>query len=147
MLPLILLLCLLPIGGVQRKEQTSSPNSSLISVKESRNLVRLALPEKIKHLPGFTLWLSDEDKINPPRCLVFDVLWSNPGPGSVHVGFWAVDRRTGEVWSIIRCRRVSNAKLSVAQQLIRKRVGVGDLEHQDALQKNPCCTPDMQETN
>lgn len=50
-----------------------------IDLKEARQLVREALPAKTLGLPGLTLLLSEEDRANPPRCVTFDVLWSNPG--------------------------------------------------------------------
>lgn len=116
--------------------------SSLLTIVEARRIVNEALPKETKRLPGLTLWLSKEDQAHPPRCLTFDILWSNPGPGSVHVGFWSVDRRSGEVWMPLECRRVTNSALTKLQQEIRKRLGVSNEEWHEALKHNPCCRPD-----
>jgi hypothetical protein len=133
-------------ANAQEQNQTSPTHRPLILVKEARHLVNLALPEKTKRLPGLTLWLSEEDEVNPPKCLTFDVIWSNPGPGSYHVGFWSVDRRTGEVWTPMLCKRVINKSLRVAQQSIRKRLGATDSEYQAALKNNPCCNLDSEKS-
>jgi hypothetical protein len=117
----------------------------MVSVKEARELVKMALPEKTKKLPGFTLWLTQEDEAHPPKCLTFDVLWSNPGPGSVHVGFWSVDMQTGDVWNPMLCEKINNPSLRAAQQTIRKRLGITEDIYRDAITHNPCCKPEKLE--
>lgn len=116
--------------------------SMMLTVQEARALAHEALPQATKRLPGLTLWLSEEDQARPGDCLTFDVLWSNTGTGSDHVGFWSVDMHTGEVWEPILCKRVTNASLSKLQQSIRKRLGVTDREYREALKHSSCCTPD-----
>lgn len=59
-------------------------------------LVFFALPPATKRLPGLGL---EPSKDAPRDSLTFDILWSNPGPGSVHVDFYALDLRTAEIWS------------------------------------------------
>ena len=115
---------------------------SLLTINEARRVVNEALPKETKRLPGLTLWLSEKDQAKPARCFTFDVLWSNPGPGSVHVGFWTVDRRTGEVWTPIQCERITTASLGKLQQSIRRRLGVTKGEWQEALKHSPCCLPE-----
>ena len=115
---------------------------SMLSVEEARRLVYEALPDSTKRLPGLTLWLSDEDKAKPSKCLTFDVLWDNRGPGSVHVGFWSVDMRAGEVWTPMLCERVTSGSLRKLQVSLRKKLGVSMSECEESLRHNPCCTPE-----
>jgi hypothetical protein len=117
----------------------------MISLEEARKLVWLALPQATRKLPGLTL-VPDERPAPPCRCRTFDILWSNPGPGSVHSGFYAVDLRTGEVWTPMLCNRVTNRALKPVQRAIRKRLGVTELEYRQALKPPPrdcCANPDV----
>lgn len=134
--------CLLAMSFVCATYAQAQREPAMLTVQEARDLVHEALSKQTKRLPGLTLWLSAEEEAKPSRCLTFDVLWSNPGPGSVHVGFWSVDRRTGEVWMPLVCRHVTNASLRKLQQAIRKRLGVTETEYNQALKHGPCCTPD-----
>jgi hypothetical protein len=111
-----------------------------ITLDEARSLAYEALPSDTRKLPGLAL-LPDEGRDRPVKCVWFDALWDNPN-GSVHIGFWAVDMRTGEVWSPILCKRVTNRTLRKLQQAIRKRLGVTEAEYRAALKKSPCCTPE-----
>ena len=137
--------CILIVSLFGGMHTQGSEKSGTVTVQEARLLVRAALSAQTKQLPGLTLWISPEDEAKPPKCLTFDVLWSNPGPGSVHVGFWSVDMRTGEVWEPVLCKRVTNASLKRLQQSFRKRHGVTEAEYRDALTRGPCCVPDPRE--
>ena len=112
-----------------------------VTPTEARQLVSVALSDKIKRLPGFDLLTTDLPE-DVQKCLTFDVIWANAGEGSVHVGFWAVDMRTAEVWEPTLCERVTNKSLRNLQRSIRKRLGVTDAEYRMALKHSPCCTPD-----
>jgi hypothetical protein len=113
----------------------------MMEIEDARRLAYEALPLGARQLPGLTFYLPKKELANPGRCLTFDVLWSNPGQGSAHVGFWYVDRRTGEVWTSIRCKQVSDSSLIALQQAYRKKLRVTEIEVKSAL-KHPCCTPE-----
>jgi hypothetical protein len=49
----------------------AQPELTYLSVEEARLLVHVALPNETRRLPGLTLWLSEKDQANPPRCLIY----------------------------------------------------------------------------
>jgi hypothetical protein len=129
----ILIACTIITGNCFAQAQ-----SRTMTIEEARRLAYEALPSDTKKLPGLAL-LPDEGREKPVKCVWFDVLWDNPN-GSVHVGFWAVDMRSGEVWAPILCKRVTNGTLRKLQQAVRKKLAVTKAEHQAALRHSPCCT-------
>jgi hypothetical protein len=101
-----------------------------LTLKEAEQLARTALSAETKRLPGLSLAADP----HPHRCATFDVLWSNPGPGSVHVEFLTVDLETAEVWSPTVWRRVTTATLRTAQRAIRSRLHISDAEVRRAVE-------------
>jgi hypothetical protein len=100
-----------------------------LTIKEAEQLARAALTPEARRLPGLSL---EPDK-NPRRCVTFDVLWSNPGPGSVHSQFLSVDLQTAEVWSPTVWRRLTTPALRTAQRDLRTRLQISDAEVKKAL--------------
>jgi hypothetical protein len=113
-----------------------------ITTGEARRLVYQALPAEARRLPGLTLHL-DDGRDKRRWCAVFDVLWANPGLGSVHVAFYSVDMRTAEVWKPVACEHATNPSVRRLQRAIRKRLGVTEAELRAALARNPCCSRDQ----
>ena len=109
-----------------------------LSVDEARQLVDKALPAETKRLPGLDLEVQDK-KANVAQCWTFEVLWANSGEGSAHVGFWAVDRRTGDVWQPTSCTRVTGRDVGRAGEAVRKRLGVSGRELSESRARPVCC--------
>jgi hypothetical protein len=108
----------------------------IITVTEARELVYLVLSRETKALPGLTLLPHEE----PRRGTVtFDVLWSNPGLGSVHVEFYCVNLRTAEVWSWDECEPITSHALKKAQQRIRRRLRLPRAEKLGPDGTPACC--------
>jgi hypothetical protein len=116
---------------------TARAELKTLSVDEARKLVETALPDETKRLPG--LDIEADTKANVPQCWRFDVLWSNQGEGSAHVAFYAVDRRTGDVWIPTSCTRVTSRAVAHAAQVVRKRLGISKLELVESRAQTPCC--------
>jgi hypothetical protein len=91
-----------------------------LTVREAEQLARAALRPETKRSTGLSL----EADRNPRRCVTFDVLWSNPGPGSVHSQFLTVDLQTAEVWSPTVWRRITTPALHTAQRSLRTRLHI-----------------------
>lgn len=107
----------------------------ILSVSEARKLVFEALGPETKKLSGLTL----EPGKPQGNCLTFDVLWSNPGPGSVHVAFYSIDLRTVVIRSPISCTVINKPSLLKLQRAARKRLGVSQKEYRESLQRAHCC--------
>ena len=106
-----------------------------MSVKEARQLVYLVLPNDTRQLPGLTLLTQRK----PRGCITFDVLWSNPSTGSVHVDFYCVNARTAEVWRPTACEQVTSQSLEKAQGSIRRRLGLLSSERLGSDATPACC--------
>ena len=106
-----------------------------LTIQEAEELARTALSIEAKRLPGVSL----EPSKNPHRHVTFDVLWANPGSGSVHSQFLTVDLETGEVWAPISCIRITTAELRTAQVSIRKRLHISDHDVKKVIQDQSGC--------
>jgi hypothetical protein len=68
------------------------------------------------------------------------------GPGGVYVAdlqYYAIDRRTGDVWSSIICERIATPALTKLQMALRKRIGLTDAEYKGLRRPGPLCEPGM----
>jgi hypothetical protein len=100
-----------------------------LTINEAERLARAALTPEAKRLPGLTL------ESNPKRrCVTFDVLWANPGPGSAHSQFFTVDLQTAEVWSPTVWRRITTPTLRRVQRAVRMRLHISDAEVKRAVE-------------
>ena len=68
------------------------------------------------------------------------------GQKGVYVGnfqYYAVDRRTGDVWSAVFCERIARRALSRLQAALRKRIGLTNAEYERLKRPGPLCEPGM----
>jgi hypothetical protein len=64
----------------------------------------------------------------------------------VYVGnfqYYAVDRRTGDVWSSTICERIATRALTRLQMALRKRIGLTKAEYRELKRPGPMCEPGM----
>lgn len=108
----------------------------MLSINEAKRLVYVALPNDTKGLPG--LFLEAGTIQTKRRIVAFDVLWANPGPGSVHVDFYYVDRQTAALWRGISCKPVVNPEVEQLQRRLQKRLGVTTRQRQQAVKSSLC---------
>lgn len=118
----------------------ANADPALMPLAEAKRLVYAALTKETRSLPGLSADLGNP-KNGDGRCVTFDIIWANPEPGSVHVDFYTIDRRTGEVWRTMVCERVSNKTLQVQQRDVRRRLGVTEKERREAAEMPSCCPP------
>jgi hypothetical protein len=124
---LVITLCCCLSAAAQR--------NTYITVAEARSLVYDALSKRTKQLPGLSIVANKEAK---GRCLTFDVLWANPGPGSAHVDFYTVDLQTGAIWSGILCDPVVARRVARMQRELRKHAGITEAAFREAVERNVC---------
>jgi hypothetical protein len=68
------------------------------------------------------------------------------GQKGVYVGnfqYYAVDRRTCDVWSAVFCRRIARRKLSRLQAALRRRIGLTNAQYERLKRPGPLCEPGM----
>jgi hypothetical protein len=89
-------------------------------------------------LPSFGL----EKYTDPyfPGFQFFQGIFDNPG-GSFNLGFYAVDRKTGDVWSGVVCARASSPSLLKLQAAVRNRIGLTRDEYRKTRRPGPMCEP------
>ena len=107
-----------------------------LSIADAKRLVYEALPDQTRSLPGLSL---EPGKVESDgRCVTFDVLWSNPGPGSVHVNFYTVDLQNATLWRGVMPKLVVGPRVARLQRDLRKGLGIGDRISPRAIQQSPC---------
>jgi len=114
----------------------TEPEGKMLTVDDARALVTAALPSEAKRLPG--IYADGGKVVEKGRCMPFDVLWANPGPGSAHVDFYTVDLKTAAVWRGMDLNRVNVHGLARLQRTLRRKLGVSEMEAQRAIEDNVC---------
>jgi hypothetical protein len=65
----------------------------------------------------------------------------DPTPGSLWMRYYAVDRKTADVWDAGFCQEISSPPLARRQVVLRRHVGVTDLEFRKLRRLGPFCEP------
>jgi len=71
---------------------------------------------------------------------------SRIGPEGLYVAnlqYYAVDRRTGDVWSAVICKRILTPALSKLQNALGKRIGLTNASYEGLRRPGPLCEPGM----
>ena len=89
--------------------------------------------------PGFEL-VKYTDPYSP-EFHSFQGIFDNPG-GSFNLGFYAVDRKTGDVWNGVVCERAISPSLVKLQVAIRNRIGLSKDEYRKIRRVGPMCEAD-----
>lgn len=108
-----------------------------LSLAQAKRLVYEGLPAKVRQLPGLSLVPGGTK--HEGRCVTFDILWSNPGPGSVHVDFYTVDLQTATLWSgPLPAELEAGPAVMKMQRSLRKRLGIPEQLSPRAVEESPC---------
>jgi len=107
-----------------------------LSTDEARDLVIKALHSSQRKLPGLEASLSSGNQIL--GFYRFEVLWNNPNEGSAVVGFFSVNRATGDVWELVRCVKQQSRGLSRLQESLRKTMSLTRHELKENTNEAPC---------
>lgn len=107
-----------------------------ITVEEARDLVYALLASS-----GCTKVKCDVDRFQDeyfPQFYFFEGLWPNP-VGSPHIGSWAVDPKTGDLWDAVVCAEYRNSRVSRVQVLLRRRLGLTAESYLKLKARPPMC--------
>lgn len=105
-----------------------------LTADEARRLVIRALQPAQRSLPGLELSAS----YDVPGFYNFAALWDPPDQESPVVGFFAVNRATGDVWEMVLCTKRTSAELRRLQDELRKRIGLTGDELRKMTDEAPC---------
>jgi hypothetical protein len=130
-IPLLALALLLGAGGVGWARVRD------VAESEARELVVGALDPSARHLPKLAVDPYVDAKAPAPDFYEFAVTWDNAN-GSVIVGFFAVNRATGDVWKLVVCRKVERPRLRQLQGALRRKISLSHEELVRLTDKAPC---------
>ena len=130
MVPILCLFFSTPLLGETRKT----------SADEARKLVYALLKPS-----GCTERTCDVETISDKyftQFLFFEALALHSSPNSsLHIGSWAVDPRTGDLYDASVCAEYRNAAVHSLQQQLRKRIGLSEGDYRKLKQRPPMCDP------
>jgi hypothetical protein len=111
-----------------------------ITREEARALLNKALEgSKMTKLPEFKLTESTSD--GNSRWYLFRGTWAGAPNGSYIIGYWAVDKRTAEVWKGVICQELKFPALEDMQSDIRQKIGLSVEEYLKIRVDGPECGP------
>ena len=106
-----------------------------LTVSEAKDLVFAALDPAAQKLPN--LRTDSNNDPSAPDFYGFDVTFENH-TGSPVVGFYAVNRRTGDVWRLVVCRSVTSPALERLQKTLRTKMHTSAQDLRESRLKKPC---------
>jgi hypothetical protein len=133
------LMTLAVVSGHYSPAQNPQTPIRMVTFAQAKTLV-IASPKQQKRLPGI-----QAEQYNDPesaRFWFFTVMWAPPADwsGSVVVGNYAVDPRTGDVWSAtMSCMEESNRHLGALQRHLRTDLGLSVAEYRHLKTTGPLC--------
>jgi hypothetical protein len=133
----VLFSCICVFSAFSVGPQSDTNGGKELTIKDAEALVLAALSRETKRLPGLSL----DAAPRRGRYITFDVLWNNPGPGSVHVDFYTVDLRSGELWRSILCEHVVSRTVARLQGKLRRRLGISPADVKRAIRDQTGCFP------
>ena len=125
------------VFAVSLQSQASDVSKNVVSPDDAESLVLAALPLSVKKLPG----IETEPGEVRGRFDFFTVTWAQTlAEGSVVAGNYAVDLRTGDVFSsVIACDEVKTPMLRKLQQRIRAKLGLSQQTYLVVKSTGPLC--------
>jgi hypothetical protein len=115
-----------------------SPAQKRISLEEGRKLVYAIVAV---HDPNHEVDISRVDNPYDVQFYYFEASWPNPA-GSPHLGNFAVNPWTGDVFNADGCERLTSPSLKKLQDAIRKRSRLTREEYVRLRAKKPICGKD-----
>ena len=106
-----------------------------ISTEEARTLVYEALKA---HNPHHVVDVSRVENPYDPVYVYFEATWPNPA-GSPHLGNFAVNPYSGDVYNADGCEGITSTSLKRIQESIRRRSPLTSEQYRKARRKRPIC--------
>ena len=109
-----------------------TPAPVTIDQNEAASLVREAIKSQ-----GHTIALDPESRKDDPGFFFFGATWPNPS-GSPVIGYFAVNRQTGDVWDE-GCRPVHSPSLTARQEKYRRNMHLSGDAYRALAGTAPIC--------
>jgi hypothetical protein len=138
--PLNCVMAFVIIAGSFSLAQSPLTPSRTLTSSQAETLVIATLSKQQRRLHGI-----EAEQFNNPgsiQFLFFTVVWAPPADqrGNVVVGNYAVDPKTGDVWSAtMSCMEESSRQLRALQRHLRTELGLSDAEYRHLKTTGPLC--------
>lgn len=117
----------------------SPAGTATISTAAARRLVREALAVMKQDGPSVRIDATRRDCA--PGFYTFQAWWPNPDGSPIFTVYFAVNPRTGDVWDVMGCERITSAALEKEQESIFRRSGLTPTAAKAFRAKSPLCCP------
>jgi hypothetical protein len=107
-----------------------------ITLQEAHNLSVLTLTPRARRFPGMRF--DSEKEPHPPEFYWFEVTANVPDNASPLLGYFAVNRVTGDVWNPVECKRLESPALARLQKQLRKKINIPEIDFRHASESVPC---------
>ena len=122
-------------SGTASSAGVPSPRMSRIDAQQI--MLRYLQDARLAQRPGFAL--DSFDSPTSPTFYFFEAIYANPGPGSAMLGSWAVDSRTGDIWSATTCEEKTSPGTHALQMQIRARLQITAVRYRQLRRGGPMC--------
>ena len=124
-IPLALLATMLSFESPGRAQAPSRAKSSTLLTKEEAEILIYVMPdaEAERKAGKDVAWTPEVNKeYDLANFYYFWVVGSGPRkePGSITVGYFAVNKHTGDLWEVTNAEHIAGSQLSGVQEIIRK---------------------------
>jgi hypothetical protein len=112
----------------------------MLAPEDGRALAMAVLTESgADKLSSFSLETEKDSAKVYDGFYLFGAMWAGEPEGSVIIGYYAVDKRTGDVWEATACNEYSFPALKRLQDAVRRRAGMGESDYRRLRRKGPYC--------
>lgn len=114
--------------------------SQEISAAEARALVlQLLRDTKDDKLPGFSLKNEEPSASFSKSYYDFEADWAGKPAGDIVIGFFLVDKLTGDIWNGVICEAFHSPTLTELQNVFREKHGLTKNEYKRLRKAGPYC--------
>lgn len=107
-----------------------------VSEEEAHTLAVSTLTANARHLPGMRF---DREKAPHPEGFYwFEVTANVPDEASPLLGYFAVNKTTGDVWNYVQCRKLTSPAVRHFQEQLRQKGEISEAEFHRIAEQAPC---------
>lgn len=107
-----------------------------VGEEEAHTLAVSTLTANARHLPG--MHFDREKAPHPEGFYWFEVTANVPGEVSPLLGYFAVNKTTGDVWNFVQCRKLISTAIQHFQERLRQKEAISAADFQRIADEAPC---------
>lgn len=110
--------------------------SATLSEDHARSLAVSTLTAAARRLPGIRF--QEEKRPHPEGFYWFEITANTPNDVSPLLGYFAVNKTTGDVWNPVQCKRLTSSAIRRFQEQLRRKAKISDAEFRQIAATAPC---------